>query len=86
MIPIPDSQVTPLNYDSIHDYRSFSSDAEELAYINLLRKELRVINSNAETIRTRAGKLRKTFQEKPNNPFSKRCCNFIILEEACKKY
>lgn len=86
MIPIDNKNVRLLKYKEIDEYRKFKDDRERNLYISLLSMELGLINDKIEKIRLNAIKLYNEKINKPNSKISKRCCNFKLLEEKCKKY
>lgn len=86
MIPINDENVKQLKYKEIDEYRNFKDEKEKRLYISFLNFELSLINKKMEKIKHNAQEL---YDEKINNPnsrISKRCCNFTLLEEKCRKY
>ena len=86
MIPINDENVKQLKYKEIDEYRNFKDEKEKRLYISFLNFELSLINKKMEKIKHNA---RELYDEKINNPksrISKRCCNFTLLEEKCKRY
>lgn len=86
MIPIPPQYVTELEYDEVDKYRKFDSDLEKRKYIDLLRKELKIIKSLSEKIKRNAVYLYEHYKKFPSDTLSSRCCNFIKLEESSIHY
>lgn len=86
MIPILDDSVKILKYAEIEKYRNFKSNREKDLYISFLSFELDLINKKIDKIKRNALKL---YNEKINNSMSnisKRCCNFVLLEEKSRLY
>lgn len=86
MIPIPLCYVKKLDYQQIEQYRTFESELEKSRYIDLLHKELEIINSMSEKIKGNAIDLYNHCKKFPNDRLSIRCCNFMLLEENCEMY
>lgn len=86
MIPIPLQYLTELDYTGVDKYKKFDSDLAKNHYIDLLRKELKIIKSLNKRIEENAIYLYKHYKDFPNDRLSSRCCNFIKLEECIKDY
>jgi hypothetical protein len=86
MIPIDNDSVKNLKYSEIEKYRNFKTNKEKSLYISLLNMELELINSRIEKIKANAFKLYNEKTNRPNSKISKRCCDFKVLEEKCRKY
>lgn len=86
MIPIPDEYVERLYYKELAKYRKFKNCKTMKIYEDLLRKELKEINSISDLLMKKAIKLRTLFIKNPNSRLSLRCCNFPLLEENISKY
>lgn len=86
MIPIDNENVRILKYKEIDEYRKFKNDKEKSLYISFLSFELGLINDKIEKIKSNAIELYNEKLNRPNSKISKRCCNFRLLEEKCKKY
>lgn len=84
MFPIPKEQTTPFEKKNIHTYRNFNSEDEKNKYIDLLDKELKVINSM--DIGTKAQNLYNLKNSKPENIISKRCIDFKNMEQLAYAY
>jgi len=84
MFPVPKEFIGLIEYSEIEHYRIFDSEEEKSKYIDLLRKELKKINSS--TVQNNAKKLYKLKEEFPNNNISKRCLDFKKLEEVAKDF
>lgn len=81
MFPVVTSSLIDLDYATINQHRTFKNDDEKSRYINLLKIELRQINSIGID-----KKAKKVYQHKltnPNSPVSLRCFDFKLLESAC---
>ena len=86
MIPIPSNYIKKLDYEQVHLYRIFESELAKSQYIDLLRKELNVINSMSEKIQNNAIYLYEHYKKFPNDKLSSRCCNFVLLEMKAQEY
>ena len=86
MIPIDNDSVKNLKYSEIEKYRNFKTNKEKSLYISLLNMELELINSRIEKIKANAFKLYNEKTNRPKSKISKRCCDFKVLEEKCRKY
>ena len=62
-------------------------DKNELFRLNLLKKQLKWLNSNKKEVFNKSKLLYELYigNKLPNN-VKKRCCNFILLEEKCIEY
>ena len=59
----------------------------EIKRYNLLKKQLRWLNSNRISINKKANNLYKMYVNgKLSDNIKSRCCNFILLESKCKEY
>ena len=85
-IKTKDDSVKNLKYSEIEKYRNFKTNKEKSLYISLLNMELELINSRIEKIKANAFKLYNEKTNRPNSKISKRCCDFKVLEEKCRKY
>ena len=86
MIPIPEELITELDYKDVEKYKKFENEKKREDYINLLRKELHLIRSLSPTILANAEYLYDHNKDYPNDNLSKRCCNFVLLEQAMIQY
>lgn len=86
MIPIREECVKKLKYTEIEKYRNFESFREKNNYIQLLDKELKIINENEIKIIKNAEKLYELVNKYPFSKLAKRTCNFKILEEKCLEF
>ncbi|MEK4848254.1 type III toxin-antitoxin system ToxN/AbiQ family toxin [Bacillus sp. FSL W8-0183] len=82
MIPIHDLAI--INYD-------IDRESDE-KYKNLLKIQIRFIRKNREDIINTASELYRLMtsdspeEENERERLAKRCCKYLVLEEACKKY
>lgn len=84
MFPVPQEFITTLKYGNIEDYRDFENEAEKSKYIDLLKKELKKINSSS--VQKNAVKLYDLKENKPDSKIAKRCLDFKKLEEVAKTF
>ena len=80
MIPVDKNYV---EFDLSKKYEDISKNKR----IELLNNQLRWLNENKKEIYFKSKLLYNLYKENklPNN-MRQRCCNFILLEEKCKKY
>lgn len=83
MIPIEDSLLAPVDL-TIHR----GDDAKKAAYKSLMKDQLDFCQRNQDMILKRANKLYNLVTKYPdkNINLTKRCCNFIKLEQALSRY
>ncbi len=82
MIPVLKNDIKEIDFRILKD-----DNKAEKEYKNLLINQLRWCNSNNKRIKERAEKLHTFITSKnENESLRNRCCNFPVLEEACKKY
>jgi len=86
MIPVPSQYISELNYNQIDQYRTFESEMDKKCYIDLLRKELGIINFMSDKIKNNANLLYEHCRLYPNNRLTLRCCNFKLLEQKSIEY
>jgi protein AbiQ len=86
MIPIPVKYICELNYSEVDLYRMFSDETAKSQYVDLLRKELNIINIMATKIQSNAAYLYEHYKNFPDDKLSSRCCNFIMLEKMAVEY
>ena len=84
MFPISKMDLSNLKYGDIDKYRSFLNDDEKSKYIDLLRLEMNELNNI--NLSEKAWKLYNMRNSYPDNPVSRRCFDFKLLEETCMKY
>ena len=84
MFPISKSIISTLEYKDIDKHRTFTSETEKTQYIDLLRKEMTVINSL--DIENKAKSLYDLKIKFPDDAVSKRCLDFSKLEELASQY
>ena len=78
--------VTENNY-SLIDLNKKTLTITEFQYQNLLKEQLAWLNANFHQVKNKSYKLYQLYNSGrlPEN-IKSRCCNFKLLEEACKKY
>lgn len=86
MIPIPSKYIIELDYKDVGKYKKFDNDIAKKIYVDLLRKELKIIKLLADKIKDNAVYLHEHYKKFPSDKLSSRCCNFIKLEESIKDY
>ena len=84
MFPVPKSLIKNLEYRQIEQYRTFKSNHDKTAYIDFLKKEMQAINTM--NFEEKAKKVYFLKQNAPYHPVSKRCVDFLQLEEYAKNY
>ena len=84
MFPIPKEQTSPFVKKNIHTYRTFKTEKEKSKYINLLDKELAIINTM--DLGTKAQEVYRLKYDKPNDDVSKRCIDFKAMEKLATNY
>lgn len=84
MFPIPKACTSAFVKKNIGTYRTFKSEKAKSQYINLLDKELKVINKM--DLGTKALQLYHLKYTDPNNTVSKRCIDFKDMEKWAKLY
>lgn len=86
MIPVPDSCIFQVKYNTIERFRIFNSEKERTNYIYLLQKEKSIIDSLETILQNKAQKLYCKYILNPHSSLAARCCNFSLLEEKCNSY
>ena len=84
MFPIPKFMYQELRYQNIEKYKKFIISENKSKYIDLLKRELKIINNM-----DMGHAARLVYQEKYNNPESRlaqRCLNFKALEYLALRY
>lgn len=81
MFPVLTSRLIDLDYSKIDQHRTFKNETERSRYINLLKIELRQMNTL--DIESKAKKVYQHKHTSPNSPVSLRCFDFKSLEHAC---
>ena len=84
MFPVPNKLYNYIDPYDIEKYRKFENDLQKFKYINLLIKELKIINE--EKIDISAKKLYDFVKLNKESYIAKRCFDFIRLNEFAKKY
>ena len=78
--------VTSKNY-ILPDLNRKSKDINEVKYLILLQKQLIWLNNNLDKVKNKSQKLYKLYiNNKLPLSIKNRCCNFKLLEKACKQY
>lgn len=86
MIPVPSNQIQQLKYNTIQNFRDFSSDLEKTNYIYLLQKEKKIIDKLEDVLKDKARRLYDKVTNFPDSKLACRCCNFAMLEQRSKEY
>lgn len=78
--------VTPNNYGVVNLNRK-TNTLNELKYLLLLQNQYKWLNAHCDVIKNRAQNLYNKYNSKklPQIIYD-RCCNFKLLEKACKQY
>lgn len=78
--------VTPNNY-IVPNLNRKPKDINEKKHLILLQKQLRWLNSNIDRVKDKSKNLYNLYinGQLPTN-IKSRCCNFKLLEKACKQY
>ena len=84
MFPVPNSELTDMQYKDIGQYVLFSTEDEKSKYIQLLKYELSVINSLS--LEQDSIDLYNRKYNMPNDAVSLRCFDFKSLEIGAKKW
>ena len=84
MFPIATGGLSDLDYRTIDEHRTFSSDAEKSNYIRLLKMQLKQMNSL--NIEQQAFSLYNHKLSYPESFISMRCFDFKALEDACLQF
>lgn len=84
MFPIKKSDLIPLSYSQIQNYRTFTNNSEKSKYIDLLSKELKIINMM--DLGNDAKKLYSICEKYPDSQIAQSCNQFKLLEEKAVKY
>ncbi|MDE7293017.1 MAG: type III toxin-antitoxin system ToxN/AbiQ family toxin [Oscillospiraceae bacterium] len=84
MFPVPDKELSDLEYSEIDSFVRFASEKDKSKYIRLLQYELQEINKLP--IERNAQILYKRKYEKPDDYISKRCFDFLYLEQCAQKW
>lgn len=84
MFPIPKEYTHDFEKKKIDTYRTFDSEKSKSKYIDLLDKELKVINTLK--LDEKALFIYNLKYKKPNDKISKRCIDFKNMERVAKLY
>lgn len=93
MLPVKYEHLTPLKYSNLENYINFKNQNSKTFYIDLLQKDLKILNSLSDTIKSNAQKLyfakekhNKSYKESGINKMLNYCCDFKKLEIACNQF
>ena len=84
MFAIPKDQTSSFLLNNIDTYRTFKSEHEKSKYIDLLNKEISIINTM--NLGEKALELYSLKYNNPNHIVSKRCIDFKFIEKLAKQY
>ena len=84
MFPIPKSMYQKLEYKDIDKHRTFVDDEEKSKYIDLMKKEIKIINTM--NIEQAAIRVYENKYEKPDSDLAKRCIDFKAMEQLALQY
>lgn len=69
------------------DLNKKTDNKKESFRLELLKNQLRALNSNKNEVFTKSSRLYNLYKNKKLPlSVSNRCCNFLLLEEKCKQY
>ena len=84
MFPIPKKLYQKLEYRDIDKHRTFENDIEKSKYIDLMKTELKIINSMK--LPQAAVKVYENKYNKPESDLAKRCIDFKDMEELALRF
>ena len=84
MFPIPKSLYQQLEYKDIDKHRSFVDDTEKSKYIDLMKTELKIINTM--NIEKAALRIYENKYACPESDLAKRCIDFKLMEQLALQY
>ncbi len=84
MFPIPKSEVYPYEKKKVATYRTFANEQEKSKYIDLLDRELQVINTL--DLDVSAQEIYEKKYKFPNSAIAKRCLDYKELERHAKNW
>lgn len=84
MFPIPKNMLEYLKYKDIDKHRTFESETAKSKYIDLLKTELKVINSMKLT--KAALNVYENKYRTPTSDLAKRCIDFKAIEAFAEQY
>ena len=73
-----------LEYKDVDKHRTFADDTEKSKYIDLMKTELKIINSM--NIEKSAIRVYENKYEKPDSDLAKRCIDFKLMEQLASQY
>ena len=78
--------VTNKNY-IVPNLNKLPKNISDIKYLILLQKQLKWLNNNVEQVKNKSKNLYNLYiQGRLPKNIKKRCCDFKLLEKACKKY
>ena len=84
MFPMPKALYKRLEYKDIEQHRTFVDEVEKSKYIDLLKTELKIINTM--NVEKSAIRVYKNKYENPESDLAKRCIEFKKMEELANEY
>ena len=84
MFPIPKLLYQELKYKDIEKHRDFVNAEEKSKYIDLMKTEIRIINTMK--IEESALKVYENKYKKPDSDLARRCIDFKKMEQLARKY
>lgn len=84
MFPVPSKLLINVYPSNIEEFREFKNEKVKSKYIDLLNKELKVLNNSS--LESKAQKLYQLRLNYPDNKICKRCFDFKELESLAQKY
>ena len=84
MFPVPSKLLINVYPSNIEKFREFKNEKVKSKYIDLLNKELKVLNNSG--LENKAQKLCQLRLNYPDNKICKRCFDFKELESLAQKY
>ena len=84
MFPMPKALYKRLEYKDIEQHRTFMDEIEKSKYIDLLKTELKIINTM--NVEKSAIRVYKNKYENPESDLAKRCIEFKKMEELANEY
>ena len=84
MFPIPKSEIYPVTVSNIEQHRTFKSDKEKSQYVDLLKREMKYIDTL--NLPEKAKKIYNLKYNHPTNKISVRCIDFKRMEHLAHDY
>ncbi len=79
MLPVTDKNIIKINLDNPCD--------KEKKYVKLLKEQIYWLNRNVNKIYKMSRSIYSRYKNnKLENSIFERCCDFMLLEQMCKKY